>query len=150
MQRTRGEAGAKQKVHDAPQRVFCGSGRRAAQFQNINGGETAASRLIRTGEIMRLRLLSLTCGLAIYASVTGCSGGGGGNPPTPISITTTTLNKGTINTTFTATLAATGGSGTYTWSVSTGTLPPGLTLSSAGVISGTPTTAGLSNFTVEA
>jgi Putative Ig domain len=136
-------------MHDAPQRVFCGSGRRAAQFQHINGGETAASRLIRTGEIMRLRLLSLTCGLAIYALVTGCSGGGGSNPPTPISITTMTLVQGTINSTYNATLAATGGSGTYTWSVSSGTLPAGLALSTAGVISGTPTAAGLTNFTVQ-
>jgi hypothetical protein len=101
---------------------------------------------------MRLRSLSLAFVLAVLVVVfvAGCGGGGGGNPTTPISITTTTLNPGTINTTFTATLAATGGSGTYTWSVSSGTLPTGLTLSSAGVITGTPTTAGLSGFTVQA
>lgn len=98
---------------------------------------------------MRLRLLSLTCGLAIYASVTGCSGGGGGNPPTPITITTTTIGQATIKTAYNTTLAATGGSGTYTWSVSSGTLPAGLALSTAGVISGTPTAAGLTKFTVQ-
>jgi len=119
------------------------------QFQNNNGGETAASGRSASGEIMRLRLLSLTCGLAIYASVTGCSGGGGGNPPIPITITSTTLGQGTINSAYNTTLAATGGSGTFTWSVSSGNLPAGLALSTAGVISGTPTTAELSKFTVQ-
>lgn len=34
-------------------------------------------------------------------------------------------------------------------SVSAGTLPPGLTLTAAGLISGTPTTAGTYNFTLQ-
>jgi Putative Ig domain len=105
-----------------------------------------------TGVDMRLRSLGLTFVLAVLALVfvAGCSGGGGGTPPTPVTITTTTLTQGTVNSSFSATLAATGGSGTYTWSVSSGNLPTGLTLSSAGAITGTPTTAGLSSFTVQA
>jgi hypothetical protein len=101
---------------------------------------------------MRLRSLGLTFVFMVLALIfmAGCGGGGGGNPTTPITITTTTLASGTVNTSFSATLAATGGSGTYTWSVTTGTLPAGLTLSSAGVLSGKPTTAGVSNFTVQA
>ncbi len=48
------------------------------------------------------------------------------------------------------TLAVTGGTGPYTWSVSGGSLPAGLTLNpSTGVLSGTPTTLGLSTFTVK-
>jgi len=48
------------------------------------------------------------------------------------------------------TLTATGGTTPYTWSLSAGTLPAGLTLaSSTGVISGTPTGTGTSNFTVQ-
>jgi Putative Ig domain len=46
------------------------------------------------------------------------------------------------------TLTATGGTTPYTWSVNAGTLPPGLTLSSAGVLSGTPTTTGSFAFSV--
>jgi hypothetical protein len=105
-----------------------------------------------TGVDMRLRSLGLTFVLAVLALVfvAGCSGGGGGTPPTPVTITTTTLTPGTVNSSFSATLAATGGSGTYSWSVASGNLPTGLTLSSAGVITGTPTTAGLSSFTVQA
>ena len=43
---------------------------------------------------------------------------------------------------YSARLTATGGTGTYSWRVSAGGLPPGLTLSTSGSISGTPTTAG--------
>ena len=46
------------------------------------------------------------------------------------------------------TLTATGGTTPYTWSVNAGSLPPGLTLSSAGVLSGTPTTTGSYPFSV--
>ena len=47
-----------------------------------------------------------------------------------------------------ATLVANGGTLPYTWSLAGGTLPTGLTLSSSGVISGTPTAAGTFSFTV--
>ena len=46
------------------------------------------------------------------------------------------------------TLTATGGTAPYTWSVNAGTLPPGLSLSSGGVLAGTPATAGSYPFTV--
>ena len=46
------------------------------------------------------------------------------------------------------TLTAAGGTTPYTWSVNAGTLPPGLSLSSAGVLAGTPATAGSYSFTV--
>ena len=47
------------------------------------------------------------------------------------------------------TLAVTGGTGPFTWSVSSGSLPAGVTLnSSTGVLSGTPATPGLYSFTV--
>jgi len=47
---------------------------------------------------------------------------------------------------FTAILSATGGEGTYTWSLSTGALPPGLSLAD-GAIDGTPTLPGVYRFT---
>ena len=51
-------------------------------------------------------------------------------------------------TAYTDTLTAAGGTSPYTWSVNAGSLPPGLTLSSAGVLAGTPTTAGSYPFSV--
>jgi subtilisin family serine protease len=67
---------------------------------------------------------------------------------TPVSISTTSLPGGTTGTSYSAAFAATGGTTPYTWSVSAGTLPAGLTLSSGGSLTGTPTTAGTSTFTV--
>jgi large repetitive protein len=49
---------------------------------------------------------------------------------------------------YTDTLTAAGGTTPYTWSVNAGSLPPGITLTSAGVLAGTPTTAGSYTFTV--
>jgi hypothetical protein len=66
------------------------------------------------------------------------------------SITTTSpLTSGDVGTAYSQTFAVSGGTAPFTWSLSVGTLPPGLTLSSAGVLSGTPTTAGTSNFTIK-
>jgi hypothetical protein len=72
-------------------------------------------------------------------------------PLPPLTVTTTSLPGGTINTPYSATLAATGGEPPYNWSLvpGGGILPPGLGLSSAGVISGTPTVGGLYNFSVQ-
>jgi hypothetical protein len=72
------------------------------------------------------------------------------NAPYSPSITTSSLPAGTQNTAYRATLAATGGTTPYTWSLTSGTLPTGLTLAAGtGVISGTPTATGTSNFTVK-
>ena len=46
-------------------------------------------------------------------------------------------------------LAATGGTPSYTWSVSAGAQPGGLTLGVAGALNGTPTAAGTFNFTAQ-
>ena len=66
----------------------------------------------------------------------------------PLSITTTSLGGGTQGNPYSATLSASGGTTPYTWALASGTLPTGLTLSPGGTISGTPTAAGASNFTV--
>lgn len=63
-----------------------------------------------------------------------------------LAITTASIPAGVVGTPYSHTLTATGGVGAKTWS-KTGTLPTGLTLSSAGVLSGTPTAAGTPSIT---
>jgi hypothetical protein len=73
-----------------------------------------------------------------------------GTAPNPPSVTTSSLPSGSQNAAYTATLTATGGTTPYTWSIISGTLPAGLSLTAnSGVISGTPTGAGTSSFTVQ-
>src|SRR5881296_1658512 len=66
----------------------------------------------------------------------------------PLQVTSSQLSGGTVGTTYSATLSASGGTSPYSWSVSSGTLPTGLSLSSSGTLSGTPTVAGAFPFTV--
>ena len=67
-----------------------------------------------------------------------------------LTLTTTTLPSAIVNTAYSATLTAAGGVTPYTFTLANGTSPPtGLTLSSAGVISGTPTKTGSTPFTVQ-
>ena len=70
--------------------------------------------------------------------------------PTPLSISNTSLGGGTVGTAYSQMLSATGGTAPYTWTISSGSLPAGLTLSTAGLVFGTPTTSQTSNFTVQA
>src|ERR1019366_8750947 len=71
-------------------------------------------------------------------------------PAVALSITTTSLPSGTAGTAYSATLTAAGGVYPYTWSLTSGSLPDGLHLNaSTGAITGTPTTVGTSNFTVQ-
>lgn len=68
------------------------------------------------------------------------------NPP--LSITTTTLPAGTASLPYNASLAASGGVSTRTWNLESGLLPPGITLSASGVLSGTPTMSARANVVV--
>ncbi|MDQ3010663.1 MAG: Ig domain-containing protein, partial [Acidobacteriota bacterium] len=69
-----------------------------------------------------------------------------------INITPATLNTGVINTGYSQQLSQTGGAGNITWTLSPGSqpLPNNLTLSSGGLISGTPTVSGGFSITVRA
>jgi uncharacterized protein with beta-barrel porin domain len=67
-----------------------------------------------------------------------------------ISITPATLTGATQNTAYSQALTASGSSGSYAFSVVSGSLPAGMNLSSAGLLSGTPTAGGNNSFTVRA
>ncbi len=65
------------------------------------------------------------------------------------SMTTASLTNGTLGAAYSQTLTAAGGTSPYSWSLASGALPGGLTLNSAGVISGTPATNGTFSFTAQ-
>jgi len=92
-------------------------------------------------------------------SVTGC----GGHvstvsyevviQPFVVSITTTTLPNGTVDTSYSAAIQASGGCTPYKWAVTSGTLPAGLTVTPSSAttsldLTGTPLQAGTYSFTV--
>jgi hypothetical protein len=70
--------------------------------------------------------------------------------PPPLRVTTTGLSGATINVAYSATLAASGGTAPYAWSVISGQLPAGLTLTpSTGVVAGMATMSGTYPLTVQ-
>ena len=67
-----------------------------------------------------------------------------------IKITTSSLPSGTVNQPYAAvSLGSSGGTGTLTWSVVSGALPGGISLSGSGSVGGTPTAAGGFSFSVQ-
>ena len=108
---------------------------------------------------MNLAKVVVSLGLILTFSIlwTAC-GGSKSTPPPPAgapTIQTAQLPQGAVNEVYGingqgAILSATGGTGSYTWSIASGNLPAGLSLNgSRGVISGTPTAQGTSAFTVQ-
>lgn len=69
----------------------------------------------------------------------------------PVTLVGQVLQNAVVGTAYSETIMASGGSGGYTYAVTSGSLPTGLSLSSGGVISGTPSgSPGTSTFTITA
>jgi hypothetical protein len=108
--------------------------------------------------------MKLGNGLSLFrvllcATVASSNFGCGGGPSSldtqknslPLTVSTSSLPNGTVNAPYSETLQASGGTPPITWSISANTsLPPGLSLSSSGTISGTPPTPGSSCFDSQA
>jgi large repetitive protein len=95
--------------------------------------------------------------LALNGAVTMPTGGntigGCSAPPVAcpiITLSPPTLPNAAVGVAYSQTIVASGGAGPFTFSVTSGTLPAGLTLTAAGVLAGTPTTAGPFTFTITA
>lgn len=97
-----------------------------------------------------LRSFIILAMIASVLSVGGCAfTSAGSGVPTQLAIATLSLPQGQLASGYQASLTASGGKHPYTWSVTSGTLPSGLSLtSSTGAISGTPKQAGTSTFTI--
>src|SRR4051794_17589909 len=66
-----------------------------------------------------------------------------------LKVTTTMLPEAIAGTRYDAALAANGGPQPFSWSLSSGSLPGGLSVVTSGSISGVPASAGVANFTVQ-
>lgn len=70
-------------------------------------------------------------------------------PAVKVSVKTTTLREAKVGRSYSATLLATAGTAPYGWSITGGTLPAGLSISSNGAITGDPTASGTFPITVQ-
>ena len=90
----------------------------------------------------------------LHKLIFGCQGGAPTPTPSPscptITVSPTTLPSGSVGQSYNKAISASGGSGPYTLIVSIGSLPTGLTLSSVGALSGTPSAEGNFTFTLVA
>ncbi|MGH9105553.1 MAG: beta strand repeat-containing protein [Acidimicrobiales bacterium] len=127
--------------------VWYSSGGAYTQFDN--GSSTATSATV-TGLVNGTPYTFEVYAINSYGSGPASAASNQVTPEGP-SITSPVLGNGEVNVPYSATLTASGPSGPFTWSISAGTLPAGLLLSSAtGSVIGTPTATGAANFTVEA
>ena len=126
-----------------------GEPRPNASNLNLVRNETRPNLVfVKVGTGGKVSLFNAGGSVNLLADVAGWFGDGT-SAPTP-TVTTTSLPGAGVGTSYSQTLAATGGKTPYTWSVTSGTLPAGLGLAaSTGVISGTPTTVETKTFTVQ-
>ena len=114
--------------------------------------DVPSSAILRPLRTVVLNLCILT--IFLTALLTGCSSGTAGssspvNPVNPVSISTTTLAGGVVGLPYSSSIQAANGTSPYTFTITAGTLPSGLTFAASGAISGTPTTASNSTFQVQ-
>ncbi len=97
------------------------------------------------------RVLVFTGLSLIVCLFAACGGKGSGQMPTqPLTITSSAPLQGSVGVHYSFLLQASGGKGPYTWSISTGSLPPGVTLNpTEGLVSGLPTMLGMFPFTAQ-
>lgn len=127
-------------------RVPCGGGTaRARLYVSANPGARAVMvtfRLTAQGGKGRVARKSVV--------VTEAAAKAPPPPPLSLAVDEAALPTGTVGAPYSAGFAASGGVAPYSWSVSAGSLPPGLALGGDGSLSGTPTEAGQWPFTVQA
>ncbi|MDF3058952.1 MAG: hypothetical protein K0R17_3167, partial [Rariglobus sp.] len=96
-----------------------------------------------TYSVRAVKLESTPCGTYLNPSLGATVTVQTATAAAPLTIATTTLSASAWKTKGTVSLQATGGNAPYTWSLVGGSLPPGVTLSADGTLSGTPTRGGV-------
>jgi hypothetical protein len=122
-------------------------------------GRTLSIRYVLVMSVIALSAISAAlcptpllrnCSAAVPPALTSTHSPGGRAKANPLIITTTSLPSGTVGTSYSASLTASGGKTPYSWSIVQNQLPPGLVLAAkSGSISGTPTEPADFTFTVE-
>lgn len=102
--------------------------------------------LDETGETFFVNVTNVTGAVVADGQGTGTIA----NDDVSVSVSPATLPNGAVTAAYSQTLAASGGVAPYSFAVTAGALPAGLTLSAGGVLSGTPTAGGTFNFTATA
>jgi hypothetical protein len=131
----------------------------SASVANENAGSwSALAPLTLPSNYLIAEATAISCPVAEFCVASGVEAALGGstgetlstffaNSAPVLSATTTSLPGATVGQPYSATLGATGGSGTDSFAVTAGSLPAGLSLAPAtGVISGTPTGSGQDGF----
>jgi len=111
------------------------------QAHQFTGSVTAASTVNSSDYIVTAGAATFTNNAGTSATVVACQ---------PVTVNPATLPAGTLGVFYSQNLSATGSVGPYTFAVTSGALPDGLTLTPGGLLSGTPTTVDVSAFTVTA
>jgi len=103
-------------------------------------------------------LAALLFPVLLVLAVAGCAGTISSAPATPsptppsilpLQVISSQLPNGTVAAAYSFSVSASGGSAPYVWTLQSGALPAGLTLTPGGTITGTPTVAGVARFAVQ-
>jgi len=138
--------------------TFTASGGQGSHSFVVSGTLPAGVTLSPTGTLSGTPTVSGTFNFTVTATDSSPTPGPFSSTPVAFSLTVaaptivvspTTLPNATTALAYSETITASGGTGSHTLSVSAGTLPIGLSLV-GGVLSGTPTAAGTSSFTITA
>lgn len=111
------------------------------QAHQFTGSVTAASTVNSSDYIVTAGAATFTNNAGASATVVACQ---------PVTVNPATLPAGTLGVFYSQNLSAVGSVGPYSFAVTAGALPDGLTLTSGGLLSGTPTTVDVAAFTVTA
>ena len=115
----------------------------------VRRNATQGTRSARRGGRVLRPVQPVVLGALISLLLAACAGDTAPGPlPPPLAIDTTSAIPAVVGEAFAHTFTATGGNGTYAWSIGEGVLPQGVGLSPAGVLSGTPNVVEQRAFTV--
>ena len=116
------------------------------------GGTTSVAAVAGIATFDDLTISEPGAGYTLTASSSGLSDGTSNafNVTCQAITVTSTVSSGTVGASYSETFTQSGGIGATTFSTTGGVLPAGLTLSSNGLLTGTPSAAGTFSFTISA